>query len=41
MNECSSIQTGFSDYLDSRLSGREMQQMAAHLEVCAGCKREW
>ena len=41
MNECSSIQTGFSDYLDSRLSGREMQQMAAHLEGCANCKREW
>jgi hypothetical protein len=41
MNECSSIQTGFSDYLDGRLSGRAMQLMAAHLEDCAGCKREW
>jgi hypothetical protein len=41
MNDCRSIQIGFSDYLDSRLSGREMQEMAAHLEGCADCKREW
>ncbi len=41
MNGCSSIQNGFTDYLDGRLSGREMQAMAAHLEACADCGREW
>jgi len=41
MNECTSIQAGFNDYLDGRLSGREMQQMDAHLKACADCGREW
>jgi hypothetical protein len=41
MNGCSSIQNGFSEYLDGRLSGREMQEMGAHLEACADCGREW
>jgi hypothetical protein len=41
MSGCSSFQAGFNEYLDGRLSGREMQQMAAHLEACADCGREW
>ena len=41
MNGCSQIRTGFNDYLDGRLSGREMQEMAAHLEACGECGREW
>jgi anti-sigma factor RsiW len=31
----------FSEYLDGRLNGREMQQIAAHLEGCRSCEREF
>jgi anti-sigma factor RsiW len=31
----------FSEYLDGRLNGREMQQIAAHLEGCRPCDREF
>ena len=41
MNGCSAIQTRFTEYLDGRLSGREMQRMAAHLESCRVCGAEW
>jgi anti-sigma factor RsiW len=41
MNGCKSTQAKFSDYLDGRLTGREMQRIAAHLEVCRGCSGEW
>jgi len=41
MNGCSQIQAGFTEYLDGRLSGREMQEIAAHLEDCPKCEREW
>ena len=41
MNGCSTIRAGLNDYLDGRLGGREMQQMAAHLETCSDCGREW
>ena len=41
MNGCNAVQASFSEYLDSRLSGREMQRIAAHLEECAGCSQEW
>jgi anti-sigma factor RsiW len=41
MNGCSAVQAGFTDYLDDRLSGREMQEIAAHLRNCAECSREW
>jgi Putative zinc-finger len=41
MNGCSSIQAKFSEYLDGRLTGHEMQQIAAHLESCLGCAGEW
>lgn len=41
MNGCSSMRTKFSEYLDGRLTGVEMQRIAAHLEECAGCAAEW
>jgi hypothetical protein len=31
----------FTEYLDSRLSGREMQSIAAHLDRCRECAGEW
>jgi hypothetical protein len=31
----------FSEYLDGRLTGVEMQRVAAHLEDCRGCAAEW
>jgi negative regulator of sigma E activity len=31
----------FSDYLDGRLTGREMQRIAAHLDRCRDCAAEW
>jgi len=41
MKACSSIQAKFSEYLDGRLTGHEMQQIAAHLESCLVCAGEW
>jgi anti-sigma factor RsiW len=41
MNGCSSMQAKFTEYLDGRLTGREMQRIAAHLERCPGCAGEW
>jgi hypothetical protein len=41
MNECRSMQEKFTEYLDGRLSGREMQSVAAHLEHCRQCAGEW
>jgi anti-sigma factor RsiW len=41
MSSCSAVQARFSEYLDQRLSGREMQRIAAHLEGCRSCAREW
>lgn len=41
MNGCDVMRTKFSDYLDGRLSGREMQAVAAHLERCRECAGEW
>lgn len=41
MNGCNQVQTGLTDYLDGRLSGREMQEIGAHLEDCPECAREW
>jgi hypothetical protein len=34
---CSSIRVRFSEYLDSRLTGREMQRVDKHLKICTGC----
>jgi negative regulator of sigma E activity len=41
MNGCNEVQAGFTEYLDGRLNGREMQEMDAHLEDCQECAREW
>ena len=41
MRGCGQVQAGFTDYLDGRLSGREMQAISAHLDGCRECAREW
>ena len=38
---CCCYRERFSEYLDGRLTGREMQWIAAHLEHCPACWREW
>ena len=38
---CQQRQAGLTDYLDGRLTGREMQEMDAHLGNCPQCAREW
>jgi len=39
--ECAKARTSFSGYLDGAISGREMQSVARHLEVCAECSAEF
>jgi negative regulator of sigma E activity len=41
MNGCNAMQTKFTEYLDGRLSGREMQAVSTHLESCRECAGEW
>ena len=41
MSNCNSIQSKFSDYLDGRLTGHDMQEIAAHLDACGDCAGEW
>jgi anti-sigma factor RsiW len=41
MNGCNEMQARFSEYLDGCLNGREMQQIAAHLDECRACAQEW
>ncbi len=41
MNGCNAMQAKFSEYLDGRLTGREMQRIATHLEHCRACAAEW
>jgi hypothetical protein len=41
MNGCAAMQTKFSEYLDSRLTGSEMQRIASHIEACRECAGEW
>jgi predicted anti-sigma-YlaC factor YlaD len=41
MNGCDAMREKFTDYLDGRLSGREMQAVAAHLECCRECAGAW
>lgn len=41
MNGCSATQARFTEYLDGRLTGRDMQRVAAHLERCRDCASEW
>jgi anti-sigma factor RsiW len=40
MRSCEQVQADFSEYLDGRLNGRRMQQIAAHLNECGECARE-
>lgn len=41
MTSCKTVQARFSEYLDGRLNGREMQRIAAHIEACPACAEEW
>jgi anti-sigma factor RsiW len=41
MSGCNAVQARFTEYLDGQLTGREMQHIAAHLEGCRKCAREW
>lgn len=41
MMVCSMVQGKFTDYLDGRLNGFEMQDISAHLGDCGACAREW
>jgi len=41
MPSCSSVRARFAEYLDSRLTGREMQRVANHLESCARCAADF
>ncbi|KAA6461061.1 anti-sigma factor [Acidobacteria bacterium AB60] len=41
MNGCGSMRVKFSEYLDGRLTGVEMQKIAAHLDACTRCAAEW
>jgi len=41
MSGCDAVQARFTEYLDGRLNGREMQRIAAHLEDCRECAAEW
>ena len=41
MNGCDEVRDGLTEYLDGRLTGRGMQEIDAHLEVCRDCAREW
>lgn len=34
---CSTVRGKFGEYLDGRLTGREMQRMSAHLDSCKEC----
>ncbi|MGH9606289.1 MAG: zf-HC2 domain-containing protein [Terracidiphilus sp.] len=38
---CGAVQSRFTEYLDGRLNGLEMQKIAAHLGGCQECKEEW
>jgi hypothetical protein len=40
MSSCSAMRARFSDYLDGRLTGREMQRIASHLDSCRECVPE-
>jgi anti-sigma factor RsiW len=41
MNSCDRVQDSLTEYLDGRLTGREMQDIGAHLQGCMGCASEW
>jgi len=41
VNGCKQVRANFSEYLDGRLTGREMQRIAAHVDGCRECRHEW
>jgi hypothetical protein len=41
MNDCYQVQSNLTEYLDGRLTGREMQEIGAHLDDCRLCACEW
>jgi hypothetical protein len=41
MSGCGEVQFKFTEYLDGRLNGRQMQLIAAHVDDCRSCAREW
>ena len=41
MSGCNAVQARFTEYLDGQLNGHEMQRIAAHIEDCRECAREW
>jgi len=41
MSKCSSVRAQFSEYLDGALTGVTMQSVAAHLESCRKCSKEF
>ena len=41
MNGCNQVQNSLNEYLDGRLTGREMQEMGTHLQACQECAQEW
>jgi anti-sigma factor RsiW len=41
MNGCNEVQARFSEYLDGRLTGFEMQAVSGHLQSCGHCAAEW
>jgi Putative zinc-finger len=41
MSACEAIRAQFSSYLDGMTTGRAMQQIAAHLENCRACAKEF
>lgn len=41
MKNCEAVKAGFTEYLDGRLTGHEMQHIASHLEQCRECDAEW
>jgi negative regulator of sigma E activity len=41
MSGCRDLQASLTEYLDGRLSGREMQEIDAHLTNCRDCAQEW
>lgn len=41
MKVCSAVQDQFTDYLDGRLNGAQMQDISAHLNFCQACTLEW
>jgi Putative zinc-finger len=39
--QCTAVREQFSAYLDCAISGREMQEVATHLEGCTDCRAEF